>query len=474
MAIRIYNTMTRSLEELRPLHAGRIGMYVCGPTVYDDCHIGHLMGPVLFDAIARWLRARGYQVRFVNNITDIDDKIIDRANRTGEDWRAITTRYTRQYFAFLERLHVDTITDHPRCTEYIAPMIAFTAELIEKGRAYVASDGVYYEVGRQPHYGKLSGRRPEEMLAGARVEAAPDLRHPADFALWKLAKPGEPSWDSPWGKGRPGWHLECSVMSSQILGTEFDIHGGGDDLKFPHHENEVAQSEACGHRYAHVWMHHGLVQYGGRKVAKSDPRMRNPAFAQQFQARWLLDTYGAPALRFFLLRGHYRRPIDFEPGNLEAARKGLLRLADLIGDALAAPGGDDVLTRELPEPAARAREAFAAAMDDDFNTGEAIAALFTLAADARKAEGEAKAACTLALRDLGRVLGMFQPEDARELRGGGDASGLVDGLMQLVIELRQDARARKDYASADKIRDALGRLGIVLEDGKGGTTWERK
>jgi cysteinyl-tRNA synthetase len=473
LSIRLYSTLTREIEDLRPLAPGRIGMYLCGPTVYDDCHIGHLMGPVLFDAVARWLRVRGYQVRFVNNITDIDDKIIARAQRTGEDWRAITVRYTRQYFSFLERLHVDTITDHPRCTEFIPQMVAFTQDLIARDRAYVASDGVYYDVSKQPHYGKVSGRKLEDMLERGRVEAATDLRHPADFALWKLAKPGEPTWDSPWGAGRPGWHLECSVMASQLLGTQFDIHAGGDDLKFPHHENEVAQSEACGHRYAQVWMHHNLVQYGGKKVAKSDPRMQDPAFAQQFQAKWLIDTFGAPTLRFFLLRGHYRRPIDFEPGNLEATRKGLSRLAEAIGAPLGEPArGEDVLTRMLPAAAHDARTAFRAAMDDDFNTGEAIAALFTLGSAVRKADGAERSACALALRDLGRLLGLFQPSDAAQLRGG-DHQGVVAGLMQLIVELRADARARKDFGAADKIRDALAQLEIAIKDGKDGTTWER-
>jgi cysteinyl-tRNA synthetase len=473
VTLRIYSSLSRSVEEFTPLTPGQVRMYVCGPTVYDDCHIGHLMGPVLFDAIARWLRARGHTVRFVNNITDIDDKIIDRANRTGEDWRAITTRYTRQYFSFLERLRVDTITDHPRCTEYIPQMIAFAQELIAKGRAYAASDGVYYDVQRQPGYGKLSGRKVEDMISGARVEAACDLHHPADFALWKATKPGEPSWPSPWGPGRPGWHLECSVMASCLLGSEFDIHGGGDDLKFPHHENEIAQSEAHGDAYARTWMHHNLVQYAGKKVAKSDPRMRDPVFAQQFQAAWLMDTYGAPTLRFFLMRGHYRRPIDFEPSNLVAARKGLQRLAELFIDQMDAPAaGNDVLTRALPAAAADARTAFGAAMDDDFNTGEALAALFTLANHARKADPQERAACALAVRDLGRLLGLFLPGDRAQL-GDGDASGVVEGLMQLIVELRHDVRARKDWPTADKIRDALGKVGIAIKDGKDGTSWER-
>ncbi len=473
MSIRIHNTLTRQLEPFTPVRPGRVGLYVCGPTVYDDCHIGHLMGPVLFDTVARWLRARGYQVRFVNNITDIDDKIIDRSKRTGEDWKAITVRYTEQYFGFLHKLNVTTVTDHPRCTDFIPPMIAFTQALVDRGRAYPAADGVYYDVQRQQGYGKLSGRRLEDMLAGAKAEADLGLRHPADFALWKLAKPGEPSWPSPFGAGRPGWHVECSVMASELLGTEFDLHGGGDDLKFPHHENEIAQSEACGHRYAHAWMHHGLVQYGGKKVAKSDPRMQDPAFSQQFQARWLLDTYGAPTLRFFLLRGHYRRPIDFEPANLDSTRKGLQRLFELFGDAVAATTPDDVLTRKLPDAAAAARTAFCTAMDDDFNSGEAIAALFSLAAHARKVEGGERDACVGAIRDLGRLLGLFEAADREVvLAAAAPTSALADGAIRLLLDLRQEARARKDFGLSDRVRDGLLALGVAIKDGKDGATWE--
>jgi cysteinyl-tRNA synthetase len=313
MAIRIYDSLRRERRLLEPVEPGKVGLYACGPTVYDDCHIGHLMGPVIFDTIARWLVSRGYEVRFVNNITDIDDKIINRAIDSGEDWTAIAERYTEQYFQFLRDLSVETITDHPRCTEYVGKMISFIESLAGEDRAYETSDGVYFDVVKQQGYGKLSGRVVDDMQAGARVAASGELRHPADFALWKKAKPGEPTWDSPWGPGRPGWHIECSVMSRELLGEHFDLHGGGDDLKFPHHENEIAQSEAHGDAFSDLWMHHGLVQYGGRKIAKSDPRMSDPAFAGQFKARALIDTYGAPTLRFFLVRGPYRLRAE-EPG----------------------------------------------------------------------------------------------------------------------------------------------------------------
>ncbi|MDA3960628.1 MAG: cysteine--tRNA ligase [Planctomycetota bacterium] len=474
MAITVYNTLTRSKDSLEPIEPGRISMYVCGPTVYDDCHIGHLMGPVLFDAVGRWLQARGHELRFVNNITDIDDKIINRSLSTGEEWQSVTARYTQQYFDFLAELHVTTITDHPRCSDYIPQMIAFIQKLVDNDRAYPAADGVYFDVTRQPGYGKLSGRKLEDTLSGARIDAQDGLRNPADFALWKAVKPGEPNWDSPWGAGRPGWHLECSVMSTEILGQRFDIHGGGDDLKFPHHENEIAQAEGCGCHYAAVWMHNGLIQYGGVKIAKSDPRMKDPAFAQQFKARFLLDTYGAPAVRFFLLQGHYRRPFDFDPSNIEAARTALARLHKQLGPLLEADGATDLDTicaRALPDDCAKRREYFLAAMDDDFNTGKALGHLFAIASAAKKLSGAEQQACLETVRDLGRLLGLFIAGDAVEAADSAAGSEHLAGLMDLVIELRANARANRDFATADTIRDRLTALGISLTDGADGTAW---
>ena len=473
--IHLHNTLTRTKQPLEPLQPGRIGMYVCGPTVYDDCHIGHLMGPILFDAIARWLVARGYQVRFVNNITDIDDKIINRSLATGEPWEAITERYTAQYLGYLKRLHVVTVTDHPRCSDYIPPMIAYIQDLIAGGRAYAAADGVYYDVQRQAGDGKLSGRKLDEMKAGARIERDASLRHPADFALWKQAKPGEPSWDSPWGRGRPGWHIECSVMSHETLGETFDIHGGGDDLKFPHHENEIAQGEAHGGGYARCWMHNGLIQYDGVKVGKSDPRMKDPAFAKQFKADHLLDTYGAATVRFLLMQGHYRRPNDFAPAALSAARTALGKLHRQLGALLDEPGAaslEELLTRPLPETAAGLRHDVVAAMDDDFNTGAAIAALFGLVAEARRAQGAEATVLLRLVRDLGRLIGLFQPGDGAdtvEAQQAGDT--LLAPVMELVLALRQDVRARRDFATADRIRDTLATAGIAVKDGKDGATW---
>lgn len=486
-AISIYNTLTRRKQPLVPIRPGEIGMYVCGPTVYDDCHIGHLMGPALFDAVARWLRARGYAVRFVNNITDIDDKIINRAIDTGEPWQAITARYTAQYLSYLRRLHVDTVTDHPRCSDYIPPMIAYIADLIAKGRAYAAAEGVYYDVQLQNGYGKLSGRRLEDMLSGVRVERSETLHHPADFALWKLAKPNEPSWPSPWGAGRPGWHIECSVMSHETLGETFDIHGGGDDLKFPHHENEIAQGEAHGGRYAQCWMHNGLIQYDGVKVGKSDPRMRDPAFARQFKADYLLDTYGAATVRFLLLQGHYRRPNDFAPGALIAARTALGKLHRLLGDLLEVStprySVEELLQaqhrEELPEAFRDPLAKFIAEMDDDFNTGGAIAALFKINDVCRKlvAQGtpdglQMALRGRVLMRDLGRLIGLFQPGDGKDtLQGTSDGGEALAIAMAGVIELRQSARSDRRFAVADRIRDALGGAGIVVKDAKDGATW---
>ena len=481
MPIVLHNTLTRRSEPFTPMRAGEMGMYVCGPTVYDDCHIGHLMGPAIFDAVARWFIARGHQVRFVNNITDIDDKIIKRSHETGEPWQAITERIIAQYNGWLAKLHVATITDQPRCTQYVPQMVRYVEELIAAGRAYVAPDGVYYEVTRQPDYGKLSGRRLDEMEAGARIERDAHLHHPADFALWKLAKPGEPSWPSPWGPGRPGWHIECSVMSSELLGREFDIHGGGDDLKFPHHENEIAQAEAHGDGYAHCWMHNGLIQFEGVKVGKSDPRMKDDAFKNQFMAKQLIGTYGAPTIRFLLLSGHYRRPIDFAPQAVGAARTALTRLIRQLGARAEAPatvtdaaGLAALMAMPVAAVADKARQAFCNALDDDINTGGAIAQLFTLASEANKAAPADRDAILDLCCGLGRVIGLFQPGDLAALGGGGGGASdeRLGKVMSLVLELRQKARANRDFATSDLIRDQLKAAGIVVKDGKDGATWE--
>ena len=477
MSIKLFNTLSRKKETFTPLVDGEVGMYICGPTVYSDCHIGHVMGPVLFDSIARWFAQRSYKVRFVNNITDIDDKIIKRANDTGEPWLDITKRYTQQYFDLLAQLKVTTVTDHPKCTEYIDEMISYIQGLIDENKAYVAEDGVYFDVEAHECYGKLSGRKLEDTMSGARVQAQCGLRHSADFCLWKLAKPGEPSWESPFGAGRPGWHIECSVMSNAILGDTFDIHGGGDDLKFPHHENEIAQGEAHGGDYAKAWMHNGLIQYEGEKVGKSDPRMQDPDFAKQFNALYLLETHGPDVIRYFILRGHYRKPFDFAPKEIESAAKALKRvhraLRQFVPAGAEALSYDQIAEMPLPEGCAQFVATFGKNMDDDFNTGNALAQVFSLVGRVKKAGDDDKALVYAVADQLLKLLGIdLTSLDEPQV----DASDVdvLDGVMQLVIKLRAKARADKDFATSDEIRDQLGALGLVLKDSPEGCTWSFK
>lgn len=491
----LYNSLTRKVEVLSPVKDGTVSMYVCGPTVYDDCHVGHFLGPVVFDALARWLSQNGLKVRFANNITDVDDKIIGRALKGGEDWKDVAGRYTQQYFDILKALRVMSVTHHPRCTEFISQMISYVQDLEKKGFAYRAHDGVYFEVSRLPEYGRLSGRKVEDMKSGARIERDESLRHPADFCLWKDAKPGEPFWDSPWGKGRPGWHLECSVMASCILGSDFDIHGGGDDLKFPHHENEIAQAAGHGDGYARMWLHNGMMEFEGAKISKSDPRNRDPEFAAQFKAKNVLTRYGGAVFRFFVLQGHYRRPFDFSPKQLDAARTALTRILRFLGPCAeepAPPNLPDLRMRDLPEALDIARDKALAALEDDFNTGNFLAQLFII----MKTPGTQ---APILVRDLGRLIGLFQPGDPADVENpkpfetpkhvamqvepissqssvgpvNVQTSDEIEPLMKLILELRKDAKTRKDFGTADRIRDALKALNIEVQDGKDGATWKR-
>ena len=476
MGMKIYDSLQRKKRDLQPMQAGQVGMYVCGPTVYDDCHIGHIMGPIIFDTLCRWFKACGQAVTFVNNITDIDDKIINRSKASGEDWQAITRRYTEQYFDLLRQLQVNTVTHHPRCSEHVPQMIGYIADLISKDRAYTASDGVYYDVARQPGYGKLTGRSLDDLQESSRVNPASGLRSAADFCLWKLAKPGEPSWESPWGAGRPGWHIECSVMSTEILGHTFDIHGGGDDLKFPHHENEIAQAEAHGGDYAHLWMHNGLIVYEGVKVGKSDPRMKDPEFAGQFKAQTLIDRWGSDTLRTLLLSGHYRKPFDFAPARFASTKTGLRRLKlQLYADRLFVRQDKFDLQRwlSLPDlhPASARIRACRDRLDDDFNTGAALAELYALGHEVRRMDageaGEALVAIDAFLQMLGLVTSADEPEErvARELD-----SRKIEAL----IAERNAARAGKDFARADALRIELDAMGVQLLDSKNGTEWSIK
>ncbi|PCJ63337.1 MAG: cysteine--tRNA ligase [Planctomycetota bacterium] len=496
MSIKIYNTLTQSKTPLKTLKKNKVGMYVCGPTVYDDCHIGHLMGPVIFDSIARWLKASKYEVIFVNNITDIDDKIINKSISTGQNWLDITKIYTQQYWDFLKELNVISITDFPKCTDYIPQMVAYIEKLISSGRAYEIDNGVYYEVEKQNNYGKLTKRNLEDLVSGSRVESSSQLNHPADFCLWKKAKPNEPFWPSPWGDGRPGWHLECSVMSNEILGETFDIHGGGDDLKFPHHENEIAQGEAHGGEYATYWMHNGLIQYEGIKIGKSDPRMQDKAFANQFKARNLLDTYGADTIRFFLLQGHYRRPNDFAPKNLENAKISLHKLYNLLGKFLDNDKNetlDQLLNRNNNDDINQSLKSFIDAMNDDFNTGLAIGHIFTMVRIVKKLGGIEKENGLKTILYAGRILGLFPQEAFLKII---DRSTITDdqaitisnliqsfnqeyklnkeSVMDDLLNIRQELRSQKNYDASDKIRDTMKELNITIKDSPTGPTWQTK
>jgi len=484
MPLQIYSSLSRRKEPFAPIDPQKVGMYVCGPTVYDDCHVGHVVGPLVFDTISRWLKAKGYGVHFVNNITDIDDKIIQRSQRTGEPWQDITKRYTQQYLDILSELNVTEVDAHPKCSDFIPQMITYIEDLVKNDRAYLAEDGVYFDIAKQKDYGKLSARKLEDMLAGSRVDVQKGLRHSGDFCLWKLSKPDEPAWASPWGEGRPGWHIECSVMSSSILGDTFDIHGGGDDLKFPHHENEIAQGEAHGGDYAKVWMHNGLIQYEGVKVGKSDPRMKDPNFSKQFNVFHLFKTYGSATLRFLILQGHYRRPFDFAPQAFEGAKKALdkliasmLELGDSSVSAISTES--ELLLLPLPLECNAMRQAFCESMDNDFNSGAAMGQMFSMLKIMKRLEVNAQRQTMRVIQQMCYLLGITSPEKLKaeqckpkqENEAAGDK---FNAVMNLLIECRQHARVQKDFALSDRIRDGLQKEGIVLLDGKEGTTWEIK
>ena len=450
--LHIFNTLTRSKEAFVPLVPGRVRMYVCGMTVYDLCHLGHARVFVVFDMVARWLRADGYDVEYVRNITDIDDKIIKRAAENGETPAALTERFIAEMHADERALGVLPPDHEPRATQYVAQMLAMIGQLERNGLAYPAPNGdVYYSVRGFTGYGRLSGKSLDELRAGERVEVDPGKRDPMDFVLWKAAKPGEPAWDSPWGAGRPGWHIECSAMSGELLGPHFDIHGGGQDLQFPHHENEIAQSEgAHGCTFVNVWMHNGFVRVDNEKMSKS--------LGNFFTIREVLDKYDAEVVRFFILRAHYRSPLNYSDAHLDDARGALSRLYTALKSAPA------VTAVDWTAPAA-AR--FRAAMDDDFNTPEALAVLFELAGDANR--GDAVAAGLL--RALGGVLGLLQRPAADFLKGG--ATGADEAEIESLIAARLAARQARNFAESDRIRDVLKVAGVVLEDGPGGTTWRR-
>jgi len=459
--LKIYNNLTRQKETFTPITPGKVGMYVCGMTVYDYCHVGHARVMVVFDMVARYLRHSGYDVNYVRNITDIDDKIIKRANENNEPMAALTQR-------FIDAMHEDSAAlgvlppDHePKATTSIDLMLNMIQTLIDKGYAYAASNGdVYYDVSKFDGYGKLSGKRLEDLRAGERVAIDEVKDDPMDFVLWKAAKPGEPSWESPWGNGRPGWHIECSAMSTDCLGHHFDIHGGGLDLQFPHHENEIAQSEAAtGCKFVNVWMHNGFVQINEEKMSKS--------LNNFFTLREVLKEYAPEVIRYFILASHYRSPLNYSDQNLDSAKSALERFYTALRgvDAIAVQNAGDYEAR------------FRTAMDDDFNTAEAMAVLFEIAnaLNKAKADNDAEAAAQLAgqLKHLGGVLGLLQDDADAFLKGGAQSGGLSDAEIDSLIQQRLDARKNKNWAEADRIRDELQQQKIILEDGAGGTTWRR-
>ncbi|MFP4649045.1 MAG: cysteine--tRNA ligase [Halorhodospira sp.] len=456
--LKIHNSLTGTKEPFEPIEPGQVRIYVCGMTVYDYCHLGHARALVVFDAVVRYLKWLGYEVTYVRNITDIDDKIIRRAAENGEPMGALTERFIQAMHEDCEALGVQSPDHEPRATEQLTAMIAMIRELIESGHAYVGDNGdVYFSVASYPAYGQLSGRRVAELRAGSRIESGEAKRDPVDFVLWKAAKPGEPAWPSPWGDGRPGWHIECSAMSRELLGPHFDIHGGGLDLQFPHHENEIAQSEcATGHRFVNYWMHNGHVRIDDEKMAKS--------LGNFFTVRDVLTEHPAEAVRLFLLSSHYRSPLNYTAEALDEARGSLERLYNAL--------------RGLPatEPeGGEARERLREAMDDDFNTREALAVLFEQARAVnrlREAGEEVRAAAAAAeLRNLGGVLGLLQQDPEAYLRGRvGEAE--VEEIDALVAQ-RAEARKAKDFAQADRIRDKLQARGIELEDTPEGTKWRR-
>jgi len=483
MPLRVYNTLSGQKEEFRPLVPGQVGMYVCGVTVYDYCHLGHARANIVFDVVYRYLQYAGYRVTYVRNYTDVDDKIINRANERGISSQELAETFIRAFDEDMAALGLATPTHQPKATDFIPQIVALVEKLIGRGLAYESAGDVYYSVEQFDNYLQLSKRTMEEMQAGARIAPGEQKRNPMDFALWKAAKPGEPSWDSPWGPGRPGWHIECSAMSSTLLGDSFDIHGGGRDLIFPHHENEIAQSEgASGQPFVRYWLHNGFVNINQEKMSKS--------LGNFFTIRDILARYDAEVVRFFILTAHYRSPIDFADQQLDEAGLALARCyeaLDQAGRVVPAVAGGAV-PAELNEAVARLEELeerFREAMDDDFNTAQAIGHLFEgvralnrlLAADHAALHGVIADGRATLLR-LGGVLGLFHSVPAewlnRQIRRRLTESGLDEAVIAARIAERLAARKERNFARADQIRDELAAQGVLLLDGPEGTGWKLK
>ena len=474
--LKIHNSLTGEKEGFTPLRADEVRMYVCGMTVYDYIHVGHARMLTVFDLVQRHLRSRGYKVTYVRNVTDIDDKIIQRAAENGEDWQLFARRFEKAMHEDCATLGLQVPDLEPRATDFIAPIISMTQTLIDKGFAYVAGNGdVMYAVRKFPDYGRLSGKKIDDLRAGSRVQIDESKLDPLDFVLWKHAKPGEPSWQSPWGSGRPGWHIECSAMSTSLLGTYFDLHGGGMDLKFPHHENEIAQScAACDSPFVRLWMHNGFVRINDEKMSKS--------LGNFFTVREVLKTLRDPeVLRFFLLSSHYRGPINYSEAQLTQADETLLGLYRALaeGGSTGAPGaGAQPLSVGEMRPMAEIRSRFDAAMDDDFNTPDALAVMQGTARDLNTAKAAGRsadaAALAAALRAMGGVLGLLQQPPGEYLKRGVGEAQLSDSQVDTLIEARRAARAMKNFTESDRIRDVLASAGIALEDKPDGATgWRR-
>ena len=471
----VYNTMTRKKEEFHPLRAGEVSIYCCGVTPYNDPHIGNARPFVTWDVIRRYLARKGYAVRYIQNFTDVDDKIINAANREGVTWKEISDRYIAAYFKAMDALNVRRADVFPRVSETMEDIQRMIEKLVTRGYAYVTEAGdVYYRVEAFAHYGCLSGRSLDDMEAGARVEVNETKENPMDFALWKAAKPGEPSWESPWGQGRPGWHIECSAMSVKYLGEVFDFHGGGNELIFPHHENEIAQAEPCidgDEKFARYWLHNGFITIDNEKMSKSKNNF--------FTVKDILKEFPGEVIRFFILQTHYRSPLDFSDERLREAQTALDRLRnanEVITELLQREGASDTAA-ELAAQAESFLRDFDAAMDDDFNTALAISQMFGLAKEINRYHQEVERGAAFdavnfkkaadAYRAMAAIIGIFEQEEASA------DDGLTDALMELIIGIRQEARAAKNWAVADKIRDGLKEAGVVLEDTPTGVRWKR-
>ncbi|MDP2805838.1 MAG: cysteine--tRNA ligase [Gallionellaceae bacterium] len=482
--LKIHNTLTRDKQDFKPIDANKVRMYVCGMTVYDYCHLGHARVMVVFDMVYRWLKSSGYDVTYVRNITDIDDKIIKRAFENSESIHVLTQRFVDAMHEDADALGVQRPDHEPRATQYVPQMLAMIEQLEKNGLAYQAADGdVNYAVRKFEGYGKLSGKSLEDLRAGERVDVAESKHDPLDFVLWKHAKEGETDevkWDSKWGKGRPGWHIECSAMGSELLGNHFDIHGGGADLQFPHHENEIAQSEGAHQcQYVNYWMHNGFVRVDTEKMSKS--------LGNFFTIREVLKKYDAEVVRFFILRAHYRSPLNYSDQHLDDAKGALTRLytalKSLTPPSLPLSGEEPAGSMVLHSSPDKGRSGgvavdwnsahaakFKAAMDDDFNTPEAVAVLFDLANEVNRNQSVEVA---VQLKALAGVLGLLQCDPQAFLQGGANEGGLDDAAIQAQIEARVAAKKAKNFAEADRIRKELLDAGIVLEDSAQGTTWRR-